>query len=69
MHTRYLLLEGGGTEPCNHGKPNTMSPRFSLKRRGDKKGLYFPIFSPNLRISLGCLPKFERQKRAIKSLR
>ena len=25
---------GRGTEPRNHGKPNTLSPRFSSKRRG-----------------------------------
>ena len=36
-HTRYLLLEGG-TEPHNHGKPNTISPRFSSKRLGTTTG-------------------------------
>ena len=32
-HTRYLLLKGGQ----NNGKPNTMSPYFSSKRRGTIK--------------------------------
>ena len=32
-HTRYLLLEGGWKQ----GKPNTMSPLFSSKRRGTKR--------------------------------
>ena len=33
VHTRYLLLGGGGGD----GKPNTMSPRFSSKMRGTKR--------------------------------
>ena len=36
-HTRYLLLEGGQY----HGKPNTMSPRFSSKRRGTTNQLCY----------------------------
>ena len=47
-HTIYLLLEGGGAggaEPRYHGKPNTMSHRFSSKRRGTMKGQSYYIFT------------------------
>ena len=35
-HTRYLLLGewGGGQNDGIHGRPNTMTPRLSSKRRG-----------------------------------
>ena len=36
-YTGYLLLEG----VQNHGKPNTMSPRFSSKRRGTTNQLCY----------------------------